>query len=363
MTKFFSNRYNFLLIILIGVSILWFLPQIKILSVMIYIMPWHNFSEEKVPKKRDYSKPDSWLVNPSLLDLSNFLPKEKIILNPKNDIVVFFVHPTTFINRNNWNQPKDDYEANQILKKRILLNQVAIFSACCEVYAPAYRQATLYAFVAQKNNKEDAFRIAYQDVKNSFEYFDQNYRNGRPFILAGHSQGSMHALKLLKEVRNNKQLFSDMVAAYLVGFSVTKSDIYPTEVCEKPDSINCVVAWNSVEERGFVTFQREEELICVNPLSWNTSEKALSSFYNLGGVGFQQWSINQEKTLGPIELEAYVAGARCKNGNLLVTDLTSSNFPVRLFSLHAYDYGLFFSNILNNTKVRSVNFLKARSHL
>ena len=213
-----------------------------------------------------------------------------------------------------------------------------------------------------KQNQEKAFSIAYQDVLASFEYFNQNFRNGRPYILAGHSQGSMHALKLLKEIRNNSHLYSDMVAAYLVGFNITKSDIYPTKVCESADSINCVVAWNSVEKNGFITFKSEEDLICVNPLSWNESEKAISSNFNLGGVGFNHWSKNKiKRNWKNIVLEPKVAGAKCKDGNLLITNLYSSGFPVRLFSLHAYDYGLFFSNILNNTKVRSLKFLKVRS--
>ena len=196
---------------------------------------------------------------------------EKSISKTKKDVVVFFVHPTTFINRENWNQPKNDYEANEILRKRILVNKAVIFSACCEVYVPAYRQATLYSFVAGKRNQENAFRIAFNDVSASFEHFNKNFRRGRPYILAAHSQGSMHALKLLKKIRNNANLYSDMVAAYLVGFNITKNDIYPTQVCESEDSINCVVAWNSVEKNGFITFKSEEDLICVNPLSWSES--------------------------------------------------------------------------------------------
>ena len=362
MRKSFFSIPSYLAIFIITIFIFWvFSPQIKIMSVMLYIMPWKNFSEKEVPTKLQYEKSYSWIAHPTHLDLSKFLPDQNSISNTKKDVVVFFVHPTTFINRKSWNQPKNDYEANEILRKRILINQAVIFSACCDVYVPAYRQATLYSFVAGKQNQEKAFSIAYQDVLASFEYFNQNFRNGRPYILAGHSQGSMHALKLLKEIRNNSHLYSDMVAAYLVGFNITKSDIYPTKVCESEDSINCVVAWNSVEKNGFVTFKSEEDLICVNPLSWNESEKAISSNFNLGGVGFNHWSKNKiKRNWKNIVLEPKVAGAKCKDGNLLITNLYSSGFPVRLFSLHAYDYGLFFSNILKNTKVRSSKFLKTR---
>lgn len=359
---FFSSPKFLSIIVIITTYLFWaFYPQIKIMSVMLYIMPWKNFSENEIPKKIQYSKLDNWIAHPNRFELSKFLPDQNSISSTKQDVVVFFVHPTTFFNRSNWNQPKSDYEANEILSKRILMNQAVIFSACCEVYAPAYRQATLYSFVAGNENQEKAFRIAYDDILTSFQYFDQNFRKGRPFILAGHSQGSMHSLKLLKEIKNNSNLYSDMVAAYLVGFSITKSDIYPIQVCASNESINCVVAWNSVENNGFITFKSEENLICVNPLSWSESEKSISSNFNLGGVGFNHWSKNKIKqNWENIVLEPKVAGAKCKDGNLLITNLYSSSFPVRLFSLHAYDYGLFFSNILNNTKMRSSKFLEAR---
>ena len=74
-------------------------------------MPWKNFSEQAVPQKLQYSKTDSWIAHPNHLDLSKLLPDQKSITKTKKDVVVFFVHPTTFINRENWNQPKNDYEA------------------------------------------------------------------------------------------------------------------------------------------------------------------------------------------------------------------------------------------------------------
>ena len=326
---------------------------------MLFVMPWQNFSQEAVPMKYDYSKMKNWIVHPDKLDLSKYITQKGYISDSKSDVAVFFVHPTTYLNRQNWNQPHDDFIAKDILQKRILIHQAAIFSACCEIYVPHYRQATLYSFVADDVNKNSAFTVAYQDISNSFKYFNENFRNERPFILAGHSQGSMHALKLLKELRKDTQLYSDMVAAYLVGYSITKSDVKPSKVCRDETSVNCIVAWNSVEENGFVTFKSNEDLICVNPLSWNENELNIPNTFNLGGVGFKQWSQkNTKEDWSTILIEKNVVGAYCKNGNLEITNLLSSSFPVRLFSLHAYDYGLFFMNIMKNTNIRVKNYLE-----
>ena len=301
-------------------------------------MPWQKFSQVNVPKETNYSESYNWIVHPDTLDLGKFLPQKTQISATRSDVAVFFIHPTTYINRNNWNQPPNDPEANEILRKRILVNQASIFSACCEVYVPRYRQATLSSFAALNYNKVNAFSVAYKDILNSFKYFDENFRKKRPFIIASHSQGSMHAVKLLNNLKNNKQLFSNLIAAYLIGYSITKKNIYPVKVCDTEISINCIIAWNSIEEDGFVTFTGNENLICVNPLSWRENEIHVPHTFNLGGVGFDQWSTHKLiENWSLIKLEDKVAGARCMNGNLEVTNLTSANFPVRLFSLHAYD--------------------------
>ncbi len=322
-------------------------------------MPVKNFDIDEIPKKYDYSKLNSWIAHPESLDVSKFLPKKNEISSDRSNVVVFFVHPTTYINRENWNQPNDDLVSNEILKKRIITNQVSIFSACCEVFAPRYRQATLSSFIALERNKRSAFKIAFEDVESSFKFFNKNLRKDRPFIIAGHSQGTMHALKLLKKIESKPEVFSKFIAAYLVGFSITKSDITPLKACEDNYSINCVVAWNSIEEDGFITFKREEDLICINPLSGESNENRVPNTANKGGFGFSNWIFEQNnKEWDSIKLEQDVAGAQCKDGNLHVIDLRSKNFPVRLFSLHAYDYGLFYMNTLESTKIKTNEYKK-----
>ena len=169
-------------------------------------MPWQKFSQVNVPKETNYSESYNWIVHPDTLDLGKFLPQKTQISATRSDVAVFFIHPTTYINRNNWNQPPNDPEANEILRKRILVNQASIFSACCEVYVPRYRQATLSSFAALNYNKVNAFSVAYKDILNSFKYFDENFRKKRPFIIASHSQGSMHAVKLLNNLKPFKAL-------------------------------------------------------------------------------------------------------------------------------------------------------------
>lgn len=67
-----------------------------------------------------------------------------------------------------------------------------------------------------------ALDLAYSDVRRAFLHFvDDPDVAGRPFILAGHSQGVMHLVRLLQEeVENHSERRARFVHAYLAGFSV-----------------------------------------------------------------------------------------------------------------------------------------------
>ena len=82
----------------------------------------------------------------------------------------------------------------------MLATQASVFNKECDIYAPEYRQAT-FAAISQDlgANSSQALEVAYTDVKKAFTYFLENYSNGKSFFLASHSQGSLHAQRLLSE--------------------------------------------------------------------------------------------------------------------------------------------------------------------
>ncbi len=336
-----------------------FLNYLKIFFVMAYVMPLKNFSYNSLSEPYDYSILTNWIANPFNNDLIRHLPLEADRLENRSKAVVFFIHPTTYINRNEWNQPKNDLQSKKILNQRILINQASIFSSCCEVYVPRYRQATLYSFVKKNDNATKAHKAAFIDIKNSFNHFNKFFRKDRPFIIAAHSQGSLHGVKLLSLINEDKELLRNFIGGYLVGYKISHSNIAPFKVCKNESMHGCIVAWNSIEMGGFVTFKSKEKLICVNPLSWKEDEKTVDKNKNLGGVGFPRWlpSKTAEESISFFNLEKNLVGAKCKDGNLEVLNLNSKNFPVRLFSLHAYDYGLFYLNIVKNINYRTESFL------
>ena len=99
-------------------------------------------------------------------------------------------------------------------------------------------------------------------------------------------------------------------------------------------------------------------MICVNPLSWRRNENYAPKSLNLGSMGFPGWiGIKLLDQPSVFHIEKKLTGARCINGVLEVDKIESRNYPVTLFSYHAYDYGLFYENISKNVEKRIQNFL------
>ena len=79
------------------------------------------------------------------------------------------------------------------------------------------------------------------------EYFDKHYRKGRPFIIASHSQGTMHANKLLKELSGHREIMSNFVIGYLVGYNFTRGCLSVNNMSGDTE-VGCIVGWNTVSQ-------------------------------------------------------------------------------------------------------------------
>ena len=162
----------------------------------------------------------------------------------KENIAVFFVHPTTFLESAGWNQPLDHAATNKRTDDTVMRNQASVFNGCCDVYAPRYRQATIFSFMdgSGAKNGEQALALAYDDVAAAFQEF-LRLNPDRPIVLAGHSQGSHHLDRLIEEEVVGTALANRLVAAYPIGYSIDTSNGLP--VCENVAQVGCQVTWNA----------------------------------------------------------------------------------------------------------------------
>ncbi len=253
-----------------------------------------NFKDSLVPTAPDYSNVEHWASLPDKADAADSVPIRSGLHNLQSNAAadVFFIYPTTFThaatNPYQWNADVNDVALNKITQLGTILNQASIFNGSCRVYAPYYRQAHLYSFYS--TNKEDgaqALEIAYADIKSAFEFYLKHFNQGRPIVIASHSQGSYHAERILKDYFDGKDLQKKLVVAYLVGRAIATdafADIHPTE---KSDDISVWASWNTFA-RNFIPHNYEsifKRSLSTNPLLWNSSEAYAPKELNHGGVG------------------------------------------------------------------------------
>ena len=99
--------------------------------------------------------PASWIALPGTQDEADRSPAGLELDRQAHALAdVFYIHPTTYITREGWNQPLDHKPANDFLTQRVLPAQAAAFNSCCKVYAPRYRQATIASFFDLEGKRE-----------------------------------------------------------------------------------------------------------------------------------------------------------------------------------------------------------------
>jgi hypothetical protein len=243
----------------------------------------------------------------------------------------------------------------------VLRFQASAFNGCCRIFASRYRQASLRAIT---NNSPEAYaldELAYSDVARAFTTFLRTIGD-RPFIIASHSQGSIHALRLLQEQVIGKPLQKRLVSVYVIGLALqSEIEQHGLPIFKSAAQTGCVITWNSVRCGHDDRRRREDSviwwdgryqpisgrpLVCVNPLRWEKNVSA-DADANLGAV----YSAGREQPIpAPV---VGLTGAACENGLLGIQIPFAER---RHFSdvltitgvYHDFDYSLFYMNIRAN---------------
>lgn len=140
---------------------------------------------------------------------------------------------------------------------------------CCNFYAPYYRQITLESWMEGDSLVDARFPNAMADINNAWNYYIEYLNDGRAFILAGYSQGGKGVVELLKNLTDAQ--LEQMVAAYVVGYRVTESDLnnYTTiNGATTSDDTGVTVCYSSVESPECVAAVLSPSTLCINPINW-----------------------------------------------------------------------------------------------
>lgn len=162
-----------------------------------------------------------------------------------------------------------------------------MFEKSCNFYSPYYRQISMDSWFEDSETIEERYRLAHEDVVRAFRYYMEHLNQGRPFILAGHSQGAKAVIELLKHTLTDAE-YDNMIAAYVFGFSVTEEESaeYPLLKASKGALDKGIICYNSVSSPSAASRLFEGNSICINPLNWCTDATYAPASENLGSVFF-----------------------------------------------------------------------------
>jgi hypothetical protein len=304
-----------------------------------------TFDPAKQPAAPDYSLPANWSALPFRNDAADAIPDdEKWISDSLKDVDVFYIYPTMYMVGKTWNEDLSNKKLNKSIDNKPVKYQASVFNASCRVYVPRYRQAIIKAFYS-KENGEKALDFAYQDVKRAFQYYLDHYNNGRPIIIASHSQGTHHARRLLKEFFDSTALQSKLVAAYVVGFGFDESMYKSLKPCNNATQTGCYITWASFKKGFNAPKSGLYNTVCINPVTWNRDTVDVDQSKSMGAILLDF----NKKYDGACETQIH-------NNYLWV----NAHLPIvgAWTVLHVADYNLFWYDIRKNVHDRVLAYLK-----
>lgn len=356
------------LVILAGLA--WRLAGDRLLTAA--LMPAGAFAADAAGPPYDYHRPESWAVRPATgqavaADPARWRP-DGATARPAGDVAVFFVPPTAAFETSHWNGRSSDAVTAARLAG-FLRTEASALADAGPLWAPHYRQAVLGSFLATtpaaRASARAAQDLAYADVKAAFEQFLREVPAGAPIILAGHSQGALHLMRLLAEEAAGKPLAARIVAAYVVGWPVSIDADLPAlglPACERRAQARCLLSWQSFAEpadpaallsayeagTGFAGRPRRgTAMLCSNPLTGSIGDAAPASA-NPG-------SLVPSASLAAGRLVSPGVPARCNAQGLLLIGEAPSGYPAYVLpgnNFHVFDYPLFWQAVREDVAAR-----------
>lgn len=322
------------------------LPVQPTLAQGFYRIPL-RFAACPVPAAPDYRDTQNWASLPWINDPADNAPKGLKNAQDSATCDVFFIHPTSFLQKTNdqyqWNASISNAAVNKETDNKSMYYQASVFNASCRIFAPRYRQAHYYSFFSPyPEDKDSALSLAYRDVAAAFRHYVQYWNNGRPFIIAAHSQGSLHAQKLLNEIAQNPALKRNMVVAYIPGMPARLSGISGFTPCADSAQTQCWCSWRTFRT-GFEPMWKEDSgMVVTNPINWKTDGSYAPAVMHKGAVLTDFRKIRRG-----------ICDAQKHNNVLWIhRPRFPGSFLITDPNYHAGDFNLFYMDVRENIRLR-----------
>jgi hypothetical protein len=220
-----------------------------------------NAAAPPAPAPNDYSRPENWLCLPerqdacsvdlttTVISADGSMTREAWQPAPDPKVDCFYVYPTVSL------EPAISSDMMQgPAEKAVVRTQFARFGSVCRLFAPMYRQVTMFGLLARLNGKpvDEAQKLAYRDVADAWHYYLQHDNHGRGVILIGHSQGASLLRNLIHNEIDGKPIESRIVSAALVGTTVAVpkgADVggifAHMPLCRSASQTGCIITYES----------------------------------------------------------------------------------------------------------------------
>ena len=272
---------------------------------------------------------------------------------------VFYVYPTVFGGAGPEQMDITNPQLREKADVQIGIN-AGVFTETANLFAPYYRQASIEVVWMKEREGEALLKDGYQDIVHAFEYYMAHLNQGRPFILAGFSQGSMALLNLMEKKFANPQWQKQFVAAYLIGYSVTEDDLerYPwLKMAQGETDTGVIVSYNTQLPGYGYSYVLKKGAKGINPVSWKTDSSVAPAALHKGAVIFDIVTGEKQAEIphfSDVWLEEKT-GALAVQADGAKYNASQAVFPPGV--MHMYDYMFFYNNLKENVQKRTAAFL------
>ena len=301
----------------------------------------------------NYSNPAHWLSLPA---------------HPSKPVDIFYVYPTVWakVDPAEPNYCSIDHPGMHQGAASAFSNQATAFETTGNLYAPFYRQAdgASTLALAEDQRREVVRKVPAADVTAAFDYYINNFNNGRPFIIAGHSQGANVMMFLLSEyMTTHPDVYAGMIAAYVIGYPVTAEFMAVNKhlkFAEGPDDTGVIISYNTQSPKvvpGTNIVVANNIGLVINPVNWKRDETPAPASESLG-------SYMPDSTMTHFGKELNFADARidlahgviiCSSVNDKAIYAISGGLDLGVY--HIFDINFYYYNLRENAERRVNKFL------
>ena len=282
---------------------------------------------------------------------------------PKHPADLFFVYPTLYVENRKFANINDQ-KTRAICLKYIYLYEKMLDKV--DLYVPFYRQTSIQVLknlFEGKGTYEDLQmalkEVSFEDIKNRFEWYLDNRNSGRPFFLAGHSQGSILLMMLLMWIKKNRpQIMRQIIAVYLVGWSVNQEflNFIGLKFAESRTDTGVIISWNTMTpDCKFNPFLLPGNL-SINPINWKRDSEYASKLESLGSNISTRYARITDFGFADAQIDKNSGGVVSNVNKDVMVDLGVLNLPKEI--LHSFDYDLFYYDVRQNIEDRTNSFYK-----